>query len=146
MPDGLSLEEAAAVPIEFGTADDCLFEFGHLRAGESVLIQAGAGGVGLAAIQLAKAAGASLVLATASSDERLERLREFGMDHGINYVTPTTSARRCGQRPMGAASTSSSIRSAGARWRRASTRWPTAGGSAGSAGPAGSRRRPRCGR
>lgn len=87
VPDGLTLEQAAAVPIEFATADDCLFEFGHLQAGESVLIQAGAGGVGLAAIQLAKAAGASLVLATASSDERLERLREFGMDHGINYAT-----------------------------------------------------------
>lgn len=87
VPDGLTLEQAAAVPIEFATADDCLFEFGHLQAGESVLIQAGAGGVGLAAIQLAKAAGASLVLATASSDERLERLGEFGMDHGINYAT-----------------------------------------------------------
>ncbi|MET0578015.1 MAG: zinc-binding dehydrogenase, partial [Ilumatobacteraceae bacterium] len=81
------IEEAAAVPIEFGTADDCLFESGHLQAGESVLIQAGASGVGLAGIQLAKAAGASLVLATASSDDRLERLHEYGMDHGINYVT-----------------------------------------------------------
>jgi len=87
IPDGLAIEDAAAVPIEFGTADDCLFEFGHLQAGESVLIQAGASGVGLAGIQLAKAAGASVVLATASSDERLERLREYGMDHGINYVT-----------------------------------------------------------
>jgi len=87
VPDGLALEQAAAVPIEFATADDCLFEFGRLQAGESVLIQAGAGGVGLAAIQLAKAAGASLVLATASSDERLERLHALGMDGGINYAT-----------------------------------------------------------
>lgn len=85
IPDGLSLQEAAGVPIEFGTADDCLFEFGRLQKGETVLIQAGASGVGLAAIQLAKAAGAT-VLATASSDERLERLREFGLDHGINYT------------------------------------------------------------
>ncbi len=85
VPDGLSLEEAAGIPIEFGTADDCLFEFGHLKAGETVLVQAGAGGVGLAAIQLAKAAGAT-VLATASSDDRLERLHEYGMDHGINYA------------------------------------------------------------
>ena len=92
VPDGLSLEEAAGVPIEFGTADDCLFEFGHLRAGETVLIQAGAGGVGLAAIQLAKRAGASMVLATASSDDRLERLHEFGMDHGINYATADVAA------------------------------------------------------
>ena len=86
VPEGLSLEEAAGVPIEFGTADDCLFEFGRLQKGETVLIQAGASGVGLAAIQLAKAAGAT-VLATASSDDRLERLREYGLDHGINYTT-----------------------------------------------------------
>ena len=85
VPDGVSLEEAAGVPIEFGTADDCLFEFGGLKAGETVLVQAGAGGVGLAAIQLAKAAGAT-VLATASSDERLARLGDFGCDHGINYA------------------------------------------------------------
>ena len=86
VPNGLSLEEAAAVPIEFGTAADCLFEFGHLKAGETVLIQAGGGGVGLAAIQLAKRAGAT-VLATASTDEKLARLQEFGLDHGINYRT-----------------------------------------------------------
>jgi len=86
IPEELELERAACVPIPFGTADDCLFEFGHLKAGETVLIQAGAGGVGLAAIQLAKRAGAT-VLATASSDEKLQRLREFGLDHGINYVT-----------------------------------------------------------
>ncbi len=84
VPEGLDLEQAACVPIAFGTADDCLFEFGHLKAGETVLIQAGAGGVGLAAIQLAKRAGAT-VLATASSNEKLERLKEFGLDHGINY-------------------------------------------------------------
>ena len=84
VPDGLSIEEAAGVPIEFGTADDCPFEFGHLKSGETVLVQAGASGVGLAAIQLAKAAGA-IVLATASSDDRLSRLTEYGLDHGINY-------------------------------------------------------------
>ena len=84
VPDDVSLEDAAGVPIEFGTAADCLFEFGHLEPGETVLVQAGGGGVGLAAIQLAKRAGAT-VLATASTDEKLERLREFGMDHGINY-------------------------------------------------------------
>jgi NADPH2:quinone reductase len=86
LPDALSLEAAAAVPIEYGTADDCLFEFGHLQPGETVLVQAGAGGVGIAAIQLAKAAGAT-VFATASSDERLERLTEFGLDAGINYAS-----------------------------------------------------------
>ncbi|HWJ39798.1 MAG TPA: zinc-binding dehydrogenase, partial [Candidatus Limnocylindrales bacterium] len=72
--------------VPFGTADDCLFEFGHLKAGETVLVQAGASGVGVAAIQLAKRAGAT-VIATASSNERLERLKPLGLDHGINYKT-----------------------------------------------------------
>jgi NADPH2:quinone reductase len=84
VPDDLDIVEAACVPVPWGTADDCLFEFGHLQAGETVLVQAGASGVGLATIQLAKRAGAT-VLATASSDEKLERLGEYGMDHGINY-------------------------------------------------------------
>jgi NADPH2:quinone reductase len=84
VPEGMDLAQAACVPIAYGTAHDCLFEFGRLQAGESVLIHAGAGGVGLAGIQLAKQAGAT-VLSTASSDERLERLKEFGLDHGINY-------------------------------------------------------------
>jgi NADPH2:quinone reductase len=84
VPDGVDIVRAACVPVAFGTADDCLFEFGHLEAGETVLVQAGAGGVGLATIQLAKRAGAT-VLATASSDARLERLKEYGLDHGINY-------------------------------------------------------------
>ncbi|HEV7723308.1 MAG TPA: zinc-binding dehydrogenase [Iamia sp.] len=82
--EGLDVTPAACVPIAFGTADDCLFEFGRLEAGETVLVQAGAGGVGLAAIQLAKRAGAT-VLATASSDDRLARLQAHGLDHGINY-------------------------------------------------------------
>lgn len=85
IPEGLGTEEAACVPIPFGTADDCLFEFGRLAAGETALIHAGAGGVGIAAIQLAKRAGAT-VFATASSDEKLERLKELGLDEGINYA------------------------------------------------------------
>lgn len=84
VPAGLDPQLAACVPIAYGTAHECLFEFGRLQKGESVLIQAGAGGVGLAAVQLAKRAGAT-VLATASSDDKLERLKEFGLDHGINY-------------------------------------------------------------
>jgi NADPH2:quinone reductase len=86
LPDGLDLQLAACVPVPWGTADDCLFEFGRLQPGETALIQAGAGGVGLAAIQLAKRGGAT-VLATASSDDKLDRLKEFGLDHGINYRT-----------------------------------------------------------
>lgn len=92
VPEGMDLQAAACVPIPFGTAHECLFELGQLKAGETVLVQAGAGGVGLAAIQLAKRAGAT-VLATASSDDKLERLREFGLDHGINYRTDDFVAR-----------------------------------------------------
>lgn len=84
LPKGMDVKQGAVVPVPFGTADDCLFEFGRLKKGETVLIQAGASGVGVAAIQLAKRAGAR-VLATASSDERLERLKPLGLDHGINY-------------------------------------------------------------
>src|SRR5438094_5354501 len=84
IPDGADVVAAACVPVAFGTADDCLFEFGHLQAGETVLIQAGAGGVGIAAIQLAKRAGAT-VIATASSDDRLGRLKDLGLDHGVDY-------------------------------------------------------------
>jgi NADPH2:quinone reductase len=84
IPEGFDLQKAAAIPVPFGTAHECLFGAGRLKAGETVLVQAGAGAVGLAAIQLAKQAGAT-VLASASSDERLERLKPFGMDHGINY-------------------------------------------------------------
>jgi len=87
IPDSLSFQEASVIPVTFGTADDCLFEFGRLKAGEIALIQAGASGVGVAAIKLAARAGAKMVIATASSDERLEKLRPLGMTHGINYAT-----------------------------------------------------------
>ncbi|HUC37926.1 MAG TPA: zinc-binding alcohol dehydrogenase family protein [Acidimicrobiales bacterium] len=86
VPNELPIDQAACVPVPFGTADDCLFEFGRLQAGETVLIHAGASGVGIAAIQLAKRAGAR-VLATASRDEKLSRLNALGMDNGINYTT-----------------------------------------------------------
>ncbi|WP_305784039.1 quinone oxidoreductase family protein [Symbioplanes lichenis] len=84
IPDALDPRLAAGIPVEFGTADDCLFEFGRLRKGETVLVQAAAGGVGLAAVQLAKAAGATVV-GTASSAEKLARLGDYGLDHAINY-------------------------------------------------------------
>jgi NADPH:quinone reductase len=86
VPKGFDVKLASVIPVTFGTADDCLFEYGRLKAGETVLVQAGASGVGVAAIQLAKRAGAT-VLATASSNVRLERLKPLGVDHGINYRT-----------------------------------------------------------
>lgn len=86
IPDGLTTEQAACVPVPFGTAHEALFSFARLVPGETVLVHAGGSGVGLAAIQLAKSAGAH-VLTTASSDDKLERLAAFGVDHGINYST-----------------------------------------------------------
>jgi NADPH:quinone reductase len=90
VPAGADLVEIACVPIAFGTAHDCLFEFGRLVEGETVLVQAAAGGVGVAAVQLAKRAGAT-VLGTASSLERLERLADLGLDHAIDYSTGDVS-------------------------------------------------------
>ena len=84
IPEQLPVKLAAAIPVPFGTADDCLFEHGKLTHDSWVLVQGGAGAVGIAAIQLAKRAEAR-VIATASSDDRLERLYALGMDHGINY-------------------------------------------------------------
>ena len=86
LPDGLSFEVAAGIPVEFGTAHDCLFEFWQLQPDDVVLVHAAAGGVGLAAVQLAARAGAT-VLAAASSDARVARLAPFGAHHGINSST-----------------------------------------------------------
>jgi len=91
VPDGFDIGKASVIPVAFGTADDCLFLAGHLKAGETVLVQAGGSGVGTAAIQLAKRAGAR-VLATASSQARLDRLKPLGLDDGINYTTEDVAA------------------------------------------------------
>src|SRR5436305_1226097 len=92
IPEGLDAARAASVPVAFGTAYECLFTAGNLQEGGTALIHAGAGGVGVAAVQLAKRAGAT-VISTASSDAKLERLRGLGVDHGINYATESFPAR-----------------------------------------------------
>lgn len=84
VPDGLSDEEAAALPIAFATAWHMLFTRARLRAGETVFIQSVGSGIGSAAVQLAKLAGA-FAIGTASSDDKLDRARELGLDVGINY-------------------------------------------------------------
>jgi NADPH:quinone reductase len=86
VPDALDIKKAAAIPVPFGTADDCLNEFGRMKTGDTVLIHAAAGAVGLAAIQLAKHKGAT-VIATASSDARLAKIKHLGIDHAVNYAT-----------------------------------------------------------
>jgi len=86
VPGGLEPAKAACIPVAFGTAQECLFTAGNLSEGQTALIHAGAGGVGMAAIQLAKQAGAT-VISTASTDDKLERLKALGLDHGVNYAT-----------------------------------------------------------
>ncbi len=86
LPDTVSFEDAAALPVEFGTASDCLFEFGHLSPGETVLVQAGSGGVGLAAVQLAKQAGATVLTTSVAAEGREERLLALGADHVVDYT------------------------------------------------------------
>ena len=83
IPDGVDTAEAAVLPISFGTAHHCLFTRGMLRHGETVLIQAAAGGVGLAAVQLASQAGAT-VIAVASGTQRRSRLLELGAHHVVD--------------------------------------------------------------
>ncbi|MFT5681311.1 MAG: NADPH2:quinone reductase [Myxococcota bacterium] len=85
VPHGMDLATAACVPIAFGTAQECLEAGRGLERGATVLVHGGAGGVGMAAIQLAAHAGVT-VFATASSDDKLDRLRTLGLEHGINYV------------------------------------------------------------
>jgi NADPH2:quinone reductase len=85
VPDAMSFEEAAGFPVQFLTAHACLFEWGGLEDDESVLIQAAAGGVGTAAVQLASNAGAE-VFGTASTQEKLDLAAELGCDYPINYT------------------------------------------------------------
>ncbi|MFQ5745362.1 MAG: zinc-binding dehydrogenase [Acidobacteriota bacterium] len=82
----ISFEEAAALPVNYLTAWFCIKTMGNLQPCERVLIHAGAGGVGTAAVQLASTIGAEC-FATVGSEEKVEFLRRLGVDHPINYRT-----------------------------------------------------------
>ncbi len=84
MNDALSYEEAASVPVAFGTAYRVLMSLAKIKPGETVLIQAAGSGVGTAAIQIAKLAGAK-VIAAAGNDEKLDKAKELGADLLVNY-------------------------------------------------------------
>jgi NADPH:quinone reductase-like Zn-dependent oxidoreductase len=84
LPSHVSFEDAAASQIAFGTAWHVLINRGGLQAGQSVLIQAAGSGIGSAAVQVARLAGATIVV-TASSDQKLERAKALGAHHLINY-------------------------------------------------------------
>ncbi len=85
VPEGASLREAAAIPAVTMTAWHSLREVARVREGESILIQAVAGGVGLAALQIAKHLGL-VTYGTASSEEKLAFAKEHGLDHPIDYA------------------------------------------------------------
>ena len=86
-PEGITFVEAATIPIVFTTAWHCLVDVAKLGAGETVLIHAGAGGVGLAAIQIAQKIGATVV-ASAGTPEKRAYLRNLGVGHVIDSSTP----------------------------------------------------------
>jgi NADPH2:quinone reductase len=84
VPGALTDIEAASLPETFFTVWSNVFDRAHLRAGETFLVQGGTSGIGVTAIQLAKAAGAT-VIATAGSDAKCEACKSLGADHAINY-------------------------------------------------------------
>src|SRR3954454_1627555 len=87
VPKGLSDIEAASLPETFFTVWSNVFDRGRLQKGETFLVQGGTSGIGVTAIKLAKAMGASKVLATAGSDDKCKACVDLGADHAINYKT-----------------------------------------------------------
>ena len=86
LPQGFAFDDAAAFILTYGTTHHALLDRGGLKAGETLLVLGAAGGVGTAAIQIGKVAGAR-VIAAASSDEKLELCRQIGADATINYAS-----------------------------------------------------------
>ena len=86
LPKGLSMVEAASLPETFFTVWQNVFQIARLAAGETLLVQGGSSGIGVTAIQLAKAQGARVIV-TAGSDEKVAACVALGADHGINYRT-----------------------------------------------------------
>jgi NADPH:quinone reductase len=88
IPDGLSFEAAATLPVALGTMHDALVTNGRLKAGDSVMIQGASSGVGLMGLQIAKLLGARPVIGTSTNPARRARLAEFGADHAIDTARP----------------------------------------------------------
>jgi len=86
VPKGWSDVDSAALPETFFTVWSNVFERGRLQKGETLLIQGGSSGIGVTAIQIAKALGATVIV-TAGSDDKCEACRQLGADHAINYRT-----------------------------------------------------------
>jgi NADPH:quinone reductase-like Zn-dependent oxidoreductase len=84
MPDQVTFEQAAALPVAYGTAHRMFFTHNTIAKGERVIVLGASGGVGTGCVLLAKMAGCE-VIACASSEDKLKRLKEIGADHVINY-------------------------------------------------------------
>jgi len=91
VPRGLSMVEAASLPETFFTVWQNVFNIARLQAGETLLVQGGSSGIGVTAIQLAKALGARVIV-TAGSDEKCAACVAIGADHAINYRTQDFAA------------------------------------------------------
>ena len=85
IPEGVTFEQAACLPLAYGTAYKMLVARGAVASGERVLILGASGGVGVACVQIAKMLGAE-VIACAGSESKLQRLRDIGADHVVNYA------------------------------------------------------------
>ncbi|ODS70337.1 MAG: alcohol dehydrogenase [Bordetella sp. SCN 67-23] len=85
IPEGVGFDEAAALPIAYGTSHRMLFTRGRIQAGEKVLVLGASGGVGVSCVQFAKMAGAEVIACT-SSEEKGRKLLELGADHIVNYA------------------------------------------------------------
>lgn len=83
LPAGMPFEDAAAIPVNYLTAYHAIFTMGNLQPGDRILIHSAAGGVGIAAVQLARARG--LVIFGTAGSEKQEYLRKIGVDHAIDY-------------------------------------------------------------
>ena len=92
LPPGFKLDDGAAFAFTYGTSHHALIDRGQLRAGETVLVLGAAGGVGTAAVQIAKAAGAR-VIAGVSSEEKAALCRDIGADATLNYATESVRDR-----------------------------------------------------
>jgi NADPH2:quinone reductase len=92
IPDTMSFEEAAGMPVTYGTTMHALVDRGRLREGQSLLVFGAAGGVGLNAVELGSILGGS-VIACAGSDEKLDIARKYGAEHVINYSTESIKDR-----------------------------------------------------
>ena len=92
VPNGVELDDAACVPVAYGTVEHMLFDNAKLEAGETILVHAGGSGIGSIAIRIAKALGC-MVITTVGSDDKAAKAKALGADHVINYRTERFEGR-----------------------------------------------------